>query len=157
MIVNNWNLTVEAFVVATGTNWTRVYFVAYFFCTVVVGMNVVVALILEAFITKYSSAETELESEEDTGVDLDSEYRAALTAALNEYAESRDSGDLPGTASSVNDGSSETPGATSENDGARRDTTKLRRLWQVVLKRRTQRMYKLIFDSKNLSQHIRGE
>ncbi len=153
----------EAFVLATETNWARVYFVFFFFSTVVVAMNVVVALVLEAFITKYSNAGSE--NEDDSTEELDRDYRDALTTALSEYAEEHDKqSDNPGMAGSGgendsgganNGGIGAGGGGGSGGSGGAAEQGKLRRLWQVVLKRRTQRMYKLIFETKNSSDHIR--
>lgn len=183
MIVNNWNLNVEAFVVASRSNWPRVYFVAYFFCAVVVCMNVVVALVLEAFITRYNTCK---EGARQSVADLDGQDRRALTTALKEYAEEHETSvydaegpDSPasGLAGFAGDGGAGAGAGAQEEDDDSEDSggegealpggavqtqlhnrakkRQLRRLWRVVLKARTQRNYKMIFDTdkSHISDH----
>jgi len=57
MIINNWNLNVEGWTVALDSHWPRVFFVCHFFLAIVIILNCVIALVLDAFISKYSSNE----------------------------------------------------------------------------------------------------
>jgi len=48
-VVNNWSIIMEAYVIVTGTSWTRLYFIIFYLFTIVV-LTLVVAAILEAFL-----------------------------------------------------------------------------------------------------------
>uniref|UniRef100_A0A0A9YJS3 Two pore calcium channel protein 1B n=1 Tax=Lygus hesperus TaxID=30085 RepID=A0A0A9YJS3_LYGHE len=52
MIVNNWNLLVEGFVVATGTYYTRWFFIVFLIILLIM-LDVIVATILKTFIDRY--------------------------------------------------------------------------------------------------------
>jgi len=53
MVVNNWMITMKMFTKAMGSNWYRLYFYVFFYLSSVIGMNLVVAYILDM----YSSVE----------------------------------------------------------------------------------------------------
>lgn len=57
MIINNWNLIVEGFVVATKTYYTRWFFIIFLFIVIIM-MDVIVAMILKTFIEKYYVVKT---------------------------------------------------------------------------------------------------
>jgi len=57
MIINNWNLNIEGWTVALNSHWPRVFFVCHFFLAIVIILNCVIALVLDAFISKYSTNE----------------------------------------------------------------------------------------------------
>lgn len=149
-IINNWNLTVEGFTVAMKAHWPRVFFVCFFFCTVVVLMNVVVALLLEAFVARYTHP-----GGTPDALELDSAERDALTRAMQAYSAQRTSSgnsggivnnspaiESPGLGDGSNaavDGSGAGAGAADGNYAE---------MWKIVLKKRTQRNYKLIFDPR---------
>ena len=50
MIVNDWNVFVEAYRKAY-TEWVVIYFFAWYILSVIIGVNLLIAIILEAFIT----------------------------------------------------------------------------------------------------------
>jgi hypothetical protein len=54
MIINNWFVIVQMFVIVTGTIWTRTFFVAFYFLSVIVVLNIVVAFAIDM----YSSVDT---------------------------------------------------------------------------------------------------
>jgi hypothetical protein len=62
-IVNNWHVIMHGFVQATDNRLTRLYFIAFYFVSVCIVMNVVVAFILESFIAQYGRL-TEQEKKE---------------------------------------------------------------------------------------------
>jgi hypothetical protein len=54
MIINNWFVIVQMFEVVTGTIWARLFFVAFYFLSVIVVLNIVVAFAIDM----YSSVDT---------------------------------------------------------------------------------------------------
>ena len=48
MIVNDWNVTMATWVAATGTEWSRVYFLAWYLIAVVVLLNTITSFVLES-------------------------------------------------------------------------------------------------------------
>ena len=50
MIVNNWNVFVEAYRKAY-TEWVTIYFFSWYVLSVIIGINLLIAIILEAFIS----------------------------------------------------------------------------------------------------------
>jgi hypothetical protein len=181
MIINNWNSIVEGFTVAARSNAPRLFFVAFFFCSVIVLLNVVVTLVLEAFIRKDAAPDAALDGrehartvdlaalapapganleagalgalDEDLGVpaegegegpqDMDAQNMRMLVRAMHEHARSRQRDPLVQrmvTLGALGDAASDA-GA----DGAEAWVGE----WRVVLKKRTQRLYRVVFDSKN--------
>jgi hypothetical protein len=51
VIVNNWNMIVEVYVVIVGSKWVRAYFVCFFMFGVLVAYNTVVACIIECVVS----------------------------------------------------------------------------------------------------------
>lgn len=49
MVVNNWNIIMEGYVAATGTEWTRLYFILWFLVIVIVVMNVCAGFIIDSY------------------------------------------------------------------------------------------------------------
>ena len=49
MVVNNWMVTVQMYVDMTKNGFVRIYFVAFYYLTVVIAMNVVVAFTLDMY------------------------------------------------------------------------------------------------------------
>ena len=60
MVVNNWFVIVQIYVDITGTRFTRLYFIAFWFLSVMVFLNIVVAFALEV----YSSVEETILAQE---------------------------------------------------------------------------------------------
>ncbi len=58
MIVNDWNVTMATWVSATGTSWTRVYFLSWYLLAVVVLLNTVTSFVLEALEDELERKET---------------------------------------------------------------------------------------------------
>lgn len=54
LIVNNWFIIMDGFVAATANRWSRLYFVAFYFCAAIVAMQVLLAFLLEAFLAQHS-------------------------------------------------------------------------------------------------------
>ncbi|KAH9330238.1 hypothetical protein KI387_002346, partial [Taxus chinensis] len=61
MVLGNWQIWMESYVILTGSSWTLTYFISYYVITVLLLVNLVVAFILEAFF-----AQVELESDGET-------------------------------------------------------------------------------------------
>lgn len=59
MIVNNWYLTCNMYCIVVGNNWPRVYFISFWFFTVLVLLNLVIAFVIEV----YDSVSKESEEE----------------------------------------------------------------------------------------------
>ena len=49
MVVNNWPVEMEGAVAATGTRWSRIFFIAFYAALVVVVSNVLVAFIIDMY------------------------------------------------------------------------------------------------------------
>lgn len=49
MVVNNWQFVSQVFVDITGTNYTRFFFVIFYYLCVVIGLNIVVAFAIDMF------------------------------------------------------------------------------------------------------------
>jgi hypothetical protein len=49
MIVNNWLDIVQVYVDVLGTNWVKWYFVFFYYFSVVVGINIVVAFSIDMY------------------------------------------------------------------------------------------------------------
>jgi hypothetical protein len=49
MVVNNWFVIVQMFENVTGTVWTRLYFVIFYFLSVIVMLNIVVAFAIDMY------------------------------------------------------------------------------------------------------------
>lgn len=49
MVVNNWQDVSQVFVDITGTQWTLFYFIAFYYLSVVIGLNIVVAFAIDMF------------------------------------------------------------------------------------------------------------
>lgn len=56
-IVNNWYVFMDAYAVATGTAWSRVFFIFFWAVAVAFTLNVVVAFVVEAFVFRMAKAE----------------------------------------------------------------------------------------------------
>ena len=53
MVVNNWFVIVDGVAAAAGSPvWSRLYFVSFWFLSVVIVLNLVVAFVLDAFLTQ---------------------------------------------------------------------------------------------------------
>ena len=64
IIVNQWHVIMEQFVLLT-SKWARLYFIIFYFSSVVVVMNVLTAFVLEAFISQYSKRKQDEEPTSD--------------------------------------------------------------------------------------------
>jgi two pore calcium channel protein len=49
MIVNNWYITCNMFVLVKGNNWPRCFFVAFWVIVVLIMLNLVISFILEIY------------------------------------------------------------------------------------------------------------
>lgn len=56
MIVNNWYIAMNGFTSASGTQWTRVYFMIFFLVSVII-VAIVISFILDAFLFRIESKE----------------------------------------------------------------------------------------------------
>ena len=53
MVVNNWYIFLDGYKWATGTAWAQVYFVAWWLVSVIICVNLFIALVLEAFVSRW--------------------------------------------------------------------------------------------------------
>lgn len=60
MIVNNWHIFLKAFSFATGTNWSWLYFVAWWLISVVITLNVFLTLVIEVCVNHWENFHKEL-------------------------------------------------------------------------------------------------
>eukprot|EP00117_Sycon_ciliatum_P038214 scpid46221/ scgid28441/ Two pore calcium channel protein 2; Voltage-dependent calcium channel protein TPC2 len=58
MVVNNWGVFLEGFTYATSTAWSQVYFVCWWLVSAVLGINLFIAMLLEAFVTRLDKIST---------------------------------------------------------------------------------------------------
>ena len=49
MIVNNWLDIVEVYVDVMGTDWVKWYFIGFYYFSVIVGINIVVAFSIDMY------------------------------------------------------------------------------------------------------------
>jgi hypothetical protein len=49
MVVNNWMVTATMYVDITGTNYTRFFFVAFYYFCVLIGLNIVIAFAIDMY------------------------------------------------------------------------------------------------------------
>ena len=63
MVVNNWDEVSQVFVDVQGSNATRFFFVAFYYISVVIGLNIVVAFAIDMFgaISRLDSFQSEHE------------------------------------------------------------------------------------------------
>lgn len=71
MIVNNWNVFVEAYR-SVYTEWATIYFMAWYIVSVIIGINLLIAIILDAFITGWD------EKRSDKPQSKQFQYKSAL-------------------------------------------------------------------------------
>jgi hypothetical protein len=62
MVVNNFFISVQAFVVVT-SRWSRLFFLSFYLCSVTIVLNVILAFTLEVFNLQYTLNETKALSE----------------------------------------------------------------------------------------------
>ena len=64
LIVNNWQVLVSLYTQATNTNWTRMFFITYYFFSVNVVLNICVAFVLDMFNSQREILEAEKVADE---------------------------------------------------------------------------------------------
>ena len=52
-VVNNWQVVMNMYVQMAGSNYYRLFFVAFYFCSVIVVLNVVIAFVINLFLVNY--------------------------------------------------------------------------------------------------------
>jgi len=67
LVVNQWHILAEGFELATGSKYTRIFFISFHLLSVIIILNIFTAFVLEVFILEYSyskkgSLETTLET-----------------------------------------------------------------------------------------------
>lgn len=85
MIVNNWLDIVQVYVDVMGTNWVKWYFIGFYYFSVVVGINIVVAFSIDMY-----DSVARLDEERSNTVEL---LRQELEAEAAEEEGSRASGE----------------------------------------------------------------
>jgi len=62
LVVNQWHILAEGFQLATGSKYTRIFFISFHLLSVIIILNIFTAFVLEVFILEYSYSKGELES-----------------------------------------------------------------------------------------------
>ena len=62
LVVNQWHIITEGYVLATGSKFVRIFFIAYHMVTVIIILNIFTAFVLEAFLLEYSFSKGVLET-----------------------------------------------------------------------------------------------
>ncbi len=60
--MNQWHVIADGYVLVTGTEWTKLYFLAFHIVNVICIMNIFIAFVLEAFILEYSLSDVRIRS-----------------------------------------------------------------------------------------------
>jgi len=68
LVVNQWHVITEGYVLATGSKATRIYFISYHLVTVILILNIFTAFVLEAFLLEYSYTKGTLEKALETKI-----------------------------------------------------------------------------------------
>ena len=68
LVVNQWHVITEGFVLATGSKATRVYFIFYHLISVILILNIFTAFVLEAFLLEFSYSKGALETALETKI-----------------------------------------------------------------------------------------
>jgi len=68
LVVNQWHIITDGFVLATGTKATRLFFIAYHMISVIIILNIFTAFVLEAFLLEYSYSKGALETALETKI-----------------------------------------------------------------------------------------
>lgn len=96
MVVNNWMVTVELLCTIKGSNFYRFYFILFYYFSVMIGINIIMAFILDV----YSSVEKQAEDREKTIEMIEREFKikrakTALTDGIKDRYVSSASSDAP--------------------------------------------------------------
>merc|ERR1712071_317678 len=62
LVVNQWHILAEGFVIATGTKATRIFFIAFHMISVLNILNIFTAFVIEAFLLEFSYSAGNLET-----------------------------------------------------------------------------------------------
>ena len=68
LVVNQWHIITEGFVLASGSKAVRVYFILYHLISVILILNIFTAFVLEAFLLEYSYTKGNLERALETKI-----------------------------------------------------------------------------------------
>jgi len=68
LVVNQWHIITDGFVLATGSKATRLFFIAYHMISVIIILNIFTAFVLEAFLLEYSYSKGALETALETKI-----------------------------------------------------------------------------------------
>merc|ERR1712241_254791 len=68
LVVNQWHVIAEGYVLAIGSKAVRVYFILYHLITVILILNIFTAFVLEAFLLEYSYTKGSLERALETKI-----------------------------------------------------------------------------------------
>lgn len=62
LVVNQWHVITDGYVLATGSKFTRIYFIAFHLISVIIILNIFTAFVLEAFLLEYNYSKGSLET-----------------------------------------------------------------------------------------------
>lgn len=68
LVVNQWHVLTEGFVIATGTKATRIFFIAFHIVSVLNILNIFTAFVIEAFLLEFNLAKGTLETALETKI-----------------------------------------------------------------------------------------
>ena len=68
LVVNQWHIITEGYVLAVGSKVVRIYFILYHLITVILILNIFTAFVLEAFLLEYSYTKGKLERALETKI-----------------------------------------------------------------------------------------
>jgi len=68
LVVNQWHVITNGYVLATGSKFTRIYFIAFHLISVIIILNIFTAFVLEAFLLEYNYSKSPLETVLETKI-----------------------------------------------------------------------------------------
>lgn len=99
MVVNNWFVIVDIYVVISGTGWTRFYFILFYFLSVIVLLNIMVAFTIDMYSSVESLYNQKTEDEEKSSSLLkqesDTSDNNSVTYRESAYTRLDDGGEQP--------------------------------------------------------------
>ena len=87
MVINNWMVTVQMYVDVIDNTYVRIYFIAFYYLSVVIALNVVVAFTLDM----YASVERIVNNRDEAVTDLIREQLADISFELKDFGSDRKS------------------------------------------------------------------
>lgn len=83
MVVNNWFVIANLFVVTSGTVWARVYFVVFYTLSVVIVVNILIAFVIDMYLSVDSLNQQEAKRKQNRELDPFDDDTATNVSQLN--------------------------------------------------------------------------